>query len=273
MLKLAAFDLDGTLFNSNSEISKTNIVALQRLCGNGVGIVIASGRPYQVVKQVISQLKLPVEGSYCITMNGARVVRCCDDRDISCTTITGSDVKRIASFAFEHGAFIHAFSLERGLLLSKNNPYSAKEFFNGLVTYREADFMSFPDDELFYKTLIAANPQVLDQLAQQLPEEFYARYRVVRSLRTLMEFLEPNTCKGYALEQLSRILGLDSSEIIAFGDELNDLEMLKFAGVGVAMANGSRDLMEQADFVTKSNDEDGVAYGLSKYFSFSDLSI
>ena len=98
------------------------------------------------------------------------------------------------------------------------------------------------------------------------PEGIRRRFRMIRSLPTLLEFLDPAAGKGPALERLAGILGVAPSEIIAFGDEENDLDMLRFAGTGVAMGNASPILKDMADYVTLTNDEDGVAHALYRFF-------
>ena len=266
MLRLAAFDLDGTLFTSASAISPGNRAALDHIRRLGVMTVIASGRPYEVIRQVMGSLDLDSAGSYCIAMNGAAVMRCGDDAEIAGLTVTGESVREVAEFAFSQGAEVHAFSLERGLLLSALNPYSAKEFFGGLVPYTVTDFLKIPAGELFRKVLMAAPPEILDRAAGVVPEGIRRRFRMIRSLPTLLEFLDPAAGKGPALERLAGILGVAPSEIIAFGDEENDLDMLRFAGTGVAMGNASPILKGMADYVTLTNDEDGVAHALYRFF-------
>ena len=265
MIKLAAFDLDGTLFDSGSGISARNLEALGRIRRQGVQVVIASGRPYQVVRHVLDQLGFAADDAYCVTMNGANVVRCADGQTVSSSFVTGADVKKVAAYALSRGSFVHGFSLRRGLLVSEVNPYSAKEFFGGLVSYSVEDFLKLEDDELFYKILMAAPRSLLERLAPEVPRELTSRFAVIRSLDTLLEFLKSGTGKGPALMSLASWLGIAPSEVIAFGDEQNDIDMVRSAGIGVAMANGSPALKAVADFVTLSNDEDGVAFALDRF--------
>ncbi len=265
MIRLAAFDLDGTLFNSSSRISDVNLAALDEARKRGIRIVIASGRPYTVVRHVLEQLCLDLTDSYCITLNGAQIIRCRDDKELSGSFISGRDVRDIAGFVLPRGAFMHTYSVRRGLLLSRMNPYSEIELFGGLVKHAEDNFLKLDDNEKFYKALVAAQRELVDQIAAAVPDELRSRFKVIRSLGTLLEFLEPGTGKGPALARLAEELGISAGEIIAFGDEQNDLDMIEYAGTGVAMANGGEEIKRNADFVTLSNDEDGVAYALRRF--------
>ncbi len=265
MIRLAAFDLDGTLFNSKSRISDGNLAAVEEARKRGIRIVIASGRPYTVVRHVLKELNLDLTDSYCITLNGAQIIRCEDGSQLSSSCITGADVRDIAEFVLPRGAFMHTYSTSRGLLVSRMNPYSRIELFGGMVSYAEDDFLKLDSGEFFYKALVAASGEQVDDIVSSLPAELISRFKVIRSLATLLEFLDPDTGKGPALVRLAGLLGVSSDEIIAFGDEQNDLDMIEYAGIGVAMANGGEEIRRKADFVTLSNDEDGVAYALKKF--------
>ena len=98
-----------------------------------------------------------------------------------------------------------------------------------------------------------------------LPEEIKEKYALVKSLPMTLEIMNKECNKGFGLERLIKELGVNREEVISIGDEQNDFEMIKFAGLGVAMGNASEKIKEIADYITKTNEEDGVAHVIEKF--------
>ena len=137
--------------------------------------------------------------------------------------------------------------------------------YNGKVGFKEVDFMQADDSEEFFKMLIVGDKEVLDKMRPNLPSYLTAFFAVVRSEANYLEFIPHHSTKGTALVQLCEALGCTVENAMAFGDADNDLAMIKAAGLGVAMENGFESVKEAADVVTKTNDEDGVAYLVNKF--------
>ncbi len=108
-------------------------------------------------------------------------------------------------------------------------------------------------------------PEIISRVKKELPAWVYDRFNVVPSSPVYIEFIDKKVSKGNAVRTLAEKLGIDISQVMAIGDQGNDLSMIEAAGVGVAMGNGIDDLKSIAQFVTKSNDEDGVAYAVEKF--------
>jgi Cof subfamily protein (haloacid dehalogenase superfamily) len=115
------------------------------------------------------------------------------------------------------------------------------------------------------KILYIADPDVLDRLNRELQEKFGPTLYITKSKPNYLEFMHPEATKGHSLKALAQKFGIHREEIMAFGDSYNDIDMLEFAGMGVAMGNAPEDVKKSADYITDTNNEDGVAKVVEKY--------
>ena len=132
------------------------------------------------------------------------------------------------------------------------------------IKFRSADEMITEPVEMI-KMMMIDEPAILDAAIAQIPADFKERYTVVKSAPFYLEVLHPGASKGVGLAQLASHLELTSDEVMAIGDNENDLTMLEYAGIGVAMKNAIPIVKEVADVETASNDEDGVALVVEQY--------
>ena len=112
---------------------------------------------------------------------------------------------------------------------------------------------------------LLGEPENLAKIQPQAEAEFGNRFTVIRSMPFMVEIMPRGVNKGWGFAQLTLYLGLQPADVIAFGDEHNDLDMFDFSGTSVAVANGQDVVKEQADYVTASNDEDGVVQALKHF--------
>lgn len=122
-----------------------------------------------------------------------------------------------------------------------------------------------PDDFVIAKGILLGEPEQVANIQPQAEAEFGNRFTVIRSMPFMLEIMPQGVDKGWGLAQLTQYLGLKPANVIAFGDEHNDLDMFDFAGVSVAMANGQNVVKNHADYVTASNDDDGVVKALKHF--------
>jgi Cof subfamily protein (haloacid dehalogenase superfamily) len=115
------------------------------------------------------------------------------------------------------------------------------------------------------KMMMIDEPALLDEIIPLIPESFMEKYTVVKSTPFFLEILNKEVHKGAALERLATHLGLDRSEVMALGDNENDVTMIEYAGLGIAMANATENVKNAADIITASNDEHGVAEAIKQY--------
>ena len=110
---------------------------------------------------------------------------------------------------------------------------------------------------------------VLEEAIKRIPDSFYDEYTIVRSAPFFLEFLNKASSKGTGIKAVGEYLKIPQQEIICIGDAGNDLDMIEFAGLGVAMGNAFKEVKEAADYVTLTNEEDGVAHVIEKFIGIS----
>lgn len=270
-IKCIALDLDGTLLNSQGTLSEVNRDALMKAMEQGMHVVIASGRPFTSLPQEM----LEIEGiEYAITSNGAAVYH-------------------VPSGEKVHGYLLETASVEQILSLTKQEPIVYEAFVNGLahaderyvndpVKYgakeeaidyiqrtriKEKDMLAFireHQDVLDSVDIIVSSLEQKKRIVQLL--EMVDGIYITSSVVQLVEIAHKDAGKHSGLKFLAKKLGFHTDEIIAFGNDDNDIDMLECAGYGVAVANASEGCLEVADVVTKSHDEHGVAEVICKMF-------
>jgi Cof subfamily protein (haloacid dehalogenase superfamily) len=266
MYKLIAIDMDGTLLKDDKTITLKNKEALAKANSLGIKIVLTSGRPIQGIKNYLEELNLRGKDDYVISLNGALICRCEDYSVLSSNeTLKGRDLKYIFNKVKDLNTYVHAFK-EREDLVNIESKFSKNEEKRINLKVRVVDFMKeVQDDDEILKVVLEEEKEVLDRVQAQLPKELFDQFTVIRSLDFMLEFMKKGCNKATGIEKLAQHLGIDSSEVIAIGDAVNDKEMIGYAGLGVAMGNAEEDIKNLADFVTKSNEEDGVAYVIEKF--------
>ena len=129
----------------------------------------------------------------------------------------------------------------------------------------EINFDNIENDESFIKIMMIDEPEILQKAVDNLPQEVYEKYTVVRSAPFFLEFLNKEVNKGVGVEMLAKHLGVKREEVITMGDAGNDLHMIEYAGMGIAMGNAFDEVKEAANYITDSNNEDGVAKAIEKF--------
>lgn len=265
MYKIIALDMDGTLLNEKKEITPKTKEALQKAKDKGIKIVLASGRPIEGLYKYLHELDLVQDGQYVLSYNGCLVQETKSKKIICEMGLKGSDLSYTYEIAKKLNVNIHAFSATRGLITPKMNTYTKYEAdVNGI----EASVVSFEDldpSEDIIKIMFIDEPEILEEAIKKIPKELYEKYTVVRSAPFFLEVINKESNKGVGLKALADSLGVKEEEVIACGDANNDLEMLEYAGLGVAMENATDDVKEIANYQTKSNNEDGIAEVVNKF--------
>ena len=265
MYKLIALDMDGTLLTSDKKVSDRNKKAIKAAEEKGIKVVLASGRPAEGLRHYLEELELLKEDDYVLSFNGGVSQKAKSGEVISRTVLKGRDLKYINNIAKELNVNIHAFSEKSGLITPKISKYTEVEADINKINIGIVDFDTIDDEENIIKVMIIDPEEVLEEAIKKLPKELYEKYTVLRSTPFFLEFMNKEVDKGEGLKRLAESLGIKREEVIAMGDAGNDLSMIKYAGLGVAMENGFAEDKENAQFITKSNDEDGVAYAIEKF--------
>lgn len=265
MYKIIALDMDGTLLNDDKIITEVTKKALQSARKKGVKVVLASGRPIDGLRRYLDELGLVDNNEYVLSYNGCLVQETKSEKIISEKGLKGSDLHYIYNFAREFGVNIHAFSPTRGLITPKNSKYTEVEAEINKIDINICDFNEISEDESIIKIMLIDEPDVLDKAIEKLPKEVGEKYNLAKSTPYFFEIINKESNKGLGLKALADYLNVDKDEIIAVGDAGNDLDMIEFAGLGVAMENGHSNVKEAANYITKSNNEDGVAEVVKKF--------
>lgn len=259
-------DMDGTLLNSEGNISEENENALKKLQSSGMEVMIASGRVELMLKQFINQLKLK---GYVISCNGGLIRNIDTGEIIYSNTMDKNVVKTIITNCLDENIDFHIYTDDL-IYSNKNNPRLKKyDEWNENV----AKSLQFTVKNLDKASLdIIENLNILKVLLVcsshsqiELLQERYSKINnltVVSSSIGLLDIMASNTSKGKALKFLSDKLNVSLEHVIAFGDNYNDIDMLQSVGMPVAMENSVEELKVEAKFITKSNDQSGIAYAI-----------
>ena len=272
-IRLIALDLDGTTLNTDKHISHFTKNILEKAIANGIQVVIASGRARSALPADV----LSIDGlRYAITSNGSSIFTLPDFKRIFACDMAPETVDAVLSIAsdcgFTYEAFIagHAYTAQSYYNCAAD--FGVPERMNSYVRDTRtpvpsmADFIRTHRHEIEGIDFIIPDPSQKERIRNrllQIPDLY-----VTGSESYYLELAAGSVSKASALHSLAAILKISPSQIIAFGDGGNDLEMLSYAGRGIAMANAAPALLEAADDVTLSNDEDGVAHYLQKILHF-----
>lgn len=267
---MLVLDLDGTLTNSQKEITAPTKKALIEIQQEGKKVVLASGRPINGVLPLAEELHLGKYGSYILSFNGARITRCSDGQIIYNKTLPKDVLKPVYDIVLSYPE-LDILTYDGPDILSgiACNEYTEKEsFINKMPVVQTEDFierLTFPVNKL----LVTGDPLVIEKAMEVLKKHFHKLLNIYRSEPYFLEIMPQNIDKAYSLQKLLSSLGLSSDQMICCGDGYNDLSMIEYAGLGVAMENAQPIVKDSADFITRSNDEDGILYVIEKFMKDS----
>jgi Cof subfamily protein (haloacid dehalogenase superfamily) len=264
MYKLIALDMDGTLLCEDKTVSRETYKAIQRAKAKGVKVVLATGRPINGVRRYLKELDLLGEEDYAIAYNGALVQNTKTKEVIAQTLMTLEDAEYLYKLSQELKVNIHALT-DKCCITPKWSKYSQLEADINEIPLEFVDFNNLDSNTTIVKIMFIDEPEILSEAVAKLPPEIYEKYSVLRSAPYFLEFLDKRVNKGSGVELLAKKLNIKPEEVICVGDAGNDLHMIKFAGLGVAMGNAFPEIKEAADYVTLSNEEHGVAHVINKF--------
>lgn len=292
MYKLLVLDMDGTLLNSTKQISIKNKEAIELAKRKGVKVVLCTGRSIEGIQNYLEELKLVKEDEYSITCTGAYIVNNTNTKIVECNYLSIEDVKKINSICDKLGVMLTVFT-EKKLLVPRQGLFC---YIDALTNNIDMELCSF--NEFQYKTRITKATIINEDKSVEndiltyfpgintkniiieekegfnkelfvdinnLPKELLDNYTVVNTSPFTIEVLNKNSNKGEGVKALARELGISKEEIICIGDSGNDIHMIEYAGLGVAMANAIESVKGKAEYVTLSNDENGVAHVIEKF--------
>lgn len=257
--RLIAIDLDGTLLRRDKRPSPRTRRALDIAASRGCRVVIATGRSYDILRLFCEGIALNAPQ---ITYNGAVVHDPMANRELYQCLVPPAFTRPTVEFFLTQGVPVGYFTpgelfLDRRLAPEDWVP-------RPLTPPTLVDDVRAVADLPCIKVVGGSPGGVITRIRPLAEDRFGRDLYVTRTASDLLEFLHPDVSKGAALARIADTLSIEREDVVAFGDSHNDLGMLQFAGVGVAMGNASDELKEAADIVTASNEEDGIAVALER---------
>lgn len=274
MKKIIAIDLDGTLLDSNKELSAGNLAALHEAASAGVQIVPATGRFYKGIPEVIRNLPFI---NYAITVNGASVINVHTGETLYEACIAPEDAVEIMEFLDTLPVIYDCYYDGWGYMTAAMKD-QAPEFIASQTLLRMVNELRTPVEDL--KEWIREgkrSPQKIMSFTRNSTEyrdevirivsERFPGFRVTTSQPTNIEVNSSGADKGLAIKNLAEALNVSIEDTAALGDGLNDLSMIRTAGTGIAMANSCREVLDAADVITGDCDSDGAGEAIRKLIS------
>lgn len=269
--KLIAVDLDGTLVRSDQSISQRTLDTLTRMQEMGVKVAVASGRPTFGTAHVADALRLEEFGGYVMSYNGGEIYDWGTKTRLHAQTLDKDIIPYLYTCAREHGMSIMTYIGKEVVSEVSDNEYIQYSVMRNRMTMRQVeDFVATVQGAGIVKCIIVGVPTLLPALETELQAALKGKAGVFRSEPFFLEIVPVGINKAKGLEILLDKIGVKSSELIAFGDGYNDIPMIEFAGMGVAMGNAAEEIKNAADFVTRSNNDDGIVYALKKLIPLPD---
>jgi Cof subfamily protein (haloacid dehalogenase superfamily) len=264
MYQLIALDMDGTLLSEDKTISKRTHEMIAALKIKGKHVVLATGRPLKGVMNYVHELDLFDEHDYVVTYNGALVQSTKNDRILLDLPLSVAAYRELYDLSLELGVHIHALTSD-SVLTPLNNPYTDIESSINQIPIITCPVNEVDEDTMIVKVMFIDAPEILEAAILKLPQWVKDKYTIVKSAPFFLEFLDPRVNKGAGVKAIVEKLGLGQHQVICVGDAGNDLAMIEYAHLGVAMGNATEDVKAIANYITKTNQEDGVAHVIEKF--------
>jgi len=275
--KLLALDLDGTLYTSDNRITKNTRKIIKQAREKGLLVTLATGRNYPSARLVAKHLKLELP---IITNDGAYIINHLENKPLFEKRIENEIIIEIVEVLLQYNLnfmilhesssfgnfnylgwkmFVRFFNIHSfKTLLAEKSRY--RRISNNKIIEHIKNNKTKP-----FKIFVDGNHEQINEGRLELEEKFKDKIRITNSGYGI-EILPLDISKASGLEILTGQLGFDKKEVIAIGDSFNDLEMIDYVGLGIAMGNAPLEIQNKAKFVTKTNDDDGVAHAIDEFF-------
>ena len=263
--KLLVLDVDGTLLNDEREISKRTLAALLKVQQMGVRIVLASGRPTYGLMPLAKTLELGNYGGFVLSYNGCQIIKAQNGEILFERRVNPEMLPYLEKKARKNGFAIFTYHDDTLITDSPDNEYIKNEaLLNNLKIIKEDEFSTAIDFAPCKCMLVSDKEKALIGLEQHWEKRLAGTLDAFRSEPYFLEVVPCGVNKANTLGALLEHLGVTREEVIAVGDGVCDVTMLQLAGMGVAMGHSQDSVKVCADYVTASNEEDGVALAVEK---------
>lgn len=262
---IIVLDLDGTLTNRDKIITPRTKEALMKAQEAGKIVVLASGRPTAGVQPLAEELELARYGSYILSYNGGMITNCRTGEAVFSALLPLEANRKILNLAKEHRVDILTYEGDHIITNNKECPYAVIESNINHLPLRQIDNMEEYIDFQVPKFLMLDDGDYLVTVEPKVKAAMGRDFSVYRSEEFFLEIMPKGIDKAQSLERLLTHLGMTKDEMIACGDGYNDLSMIRYAGLGVAMENAVLPVRNAADYITASNNDDGVGLVVEKF--------
>jgi len=264
--EIIALDLDGTLTNNKKEITPVVKDAIYRLRDAGKKVILASGRPTEGIYYLADELEMDKYGGYILSFNGGKIIDYKTKEVLYTQTVPERLVPAIREFLEDTHCVVNTYKNGAIYTTDPNDEYVKKEaFITKMPVIAPIDFWSEIDFGV-NKFLLTAEPDYAKDITYEMANRFYGSLNIFRSEPFFIEVCPPGIDKARSLDKLLEKIGYTKEQLVACGDGYNDITMIAYAGMGVAMANGCDDVKAKAKYICPSNEEDGIADVIDKFF-------
>ena len=263
--KILVLDIDGTLTNSKKEITENTKNGLKNIMERGHVVMLASGRPTPGMKKYAEELELEKYGGYLLSFNGGKIINCKTGEIVFQKTLPAHILPTLYKFATDNDCGLVTYLGDTVILGTRSDEYIELEAgINGMPIRPVDNMVEFVDFDM-NKCLMTASVDRAPALEKKLQELIGDVASVYRSEPFFIEIMPKGVDKAASLDRMLCTVGLKRENAICCGDGFNDMTMIQYAGVGVAMENAQEKVKEVADYITKSNDEDGIVTVIDKF--------
>ncbi len=265
--KVLILDLDGTLTNSEKKITPKTKEAIMDIQKMGHKVMLASGRPTQGIIPCAKELELERYGGYILAFNGGKIINY-ETKEIIFQKILPQEViKGLYEFAQKQDCGLITYYGDEIIRGTRMDEYIALESRINSMNVREVE--NFPEFVTFdvNKCLMTAEPEHAGKCEKMLAEKYGDLLSIYRSEAFFIEVMPKNIDKASSIDRMLSSVGLLRENTICCGDGFNDMTMIEYGGIGVAMGNAKPEVKAKADYITGSNDEDGLVEVIQKYIT------
>ena len=265
-IELVAIDMDGTLLDPAHKLTPRVKQAIAEARALGVHIVLTSGRPVPGLAPFLHELGIEGDDDYCIACNGGLVQRIGPRETVVEYPLSFDDFVYCEQVAREIGVHFQALDAQR--MYTPNQDISIYTVADSHLSRMPLSYRRVSDMNpgmSFIKLMMIDEPDVLDAAIARLPTALTERFAVLKSAPFFLEVFDRRAGKGPSLQKLAEHLGIDRANVMAIGDQENDLTMLQYAGTSVAMGNAIDAVKATARFETATNADEGVAKAIERF--------
>lgn len=265
MKKILFLDLDGTLTNDEKKITPKTKNALMKIQQQGHIVALASGRPTPGMIPIARELQLEKYGGYIIAFNGGKIIDCHTGETVFETVMDRKYIPELVRYARQNNLGLITYDAKHALVATRMDKYISLEaiFINKIPAYM-TDVEKYVDYNP-NKCLFTVEPSVSAYHEKKIAEKFGKELEIYRSSDYFIEVMPEGIDKASAVKFFVENRGIQREDTIACGDGFNDLSMIQYAGIGIAMDNAVEAVKAKADDITSSNNQDGIARVIEKY--------